>query len=378
MPYFNIQNLIDKYDIPVDTKKVCLAINGERNIGKTTSMLKYFFDEKGVSENQKIAFIRNQDIQRETFVKDFNSRMKNRYKISGEFIYQLYEHTYTNKEGETVVMYKTGAHVGYCAAITTFLTMKSIESADLRWIVFDEYNEDSTVKDVYVKFINLFTTFERNNQIFFLMMGNRDTPNNEFMVNWEILPQESIPKEDVVYKLMDNENWFHMFIELGTDQFKDLENDKTLSYYLSTYNKQAMEYRSGGYANPIHFRVVPYSKVIKHRPHTINWGFVLNEKMYGFIEWYKDDTDVPFYAVIGNDDIVKELDKGEYNVYSFDFLGYQEGKAIPINAKAMMEMLTKLLILHRKNLLYFDSYTLLEEMKTRWNISTILFNHKKI
>lgn len=374
MAYFDLETILLKYKIDWVNKMVCLLINAERNIGKTTSALNTIFRKWGVNSKKKIGIFRTQDEQIKVFKQDFNETFKNEYQIIGKMLYKMERvEIFNPKTKEMEIFYQKGEHCGYVCSITAFLKMKSIKAENIRYILYDEYNENTNIPNIYKNFISLFKTLERYNKVFFLMMGNRETPNNEFLVKWEVLPPKERISEDIYTVIRDDDIITHAVLEMGYNQFKDLGNENTLSYHFATFDKDTDNYMNGGYAVNIHYRVVPYNKIIKE---TFNpfWGVNFDNFTIAFGE-FKLNGEIK-YCLCLNDDAINKLRAENLITYAFDVRAYQDKDTKIIEMESANLILEKLLLEHKKENLYFDSYDVLESMSNRMVINGMFFHNR--
>lgn len=347
--FVDIKKIIDKYQIEWQNRSILLCLNAMRNNGKSTASYKFVFDENTVDEFNQILLVRNTEEEVKNLKQDFNARFWNRYTISGSLIYEL-KNCGLNKDGEEV--FKKGKHVGYIGAISTFQKLKSMRAENIRWIIYDEY-ADKNVFDIYDKFISMIKTFERFNKVFILMLGNRETANNEFMNKWGVIPNTSD---------FDNDRFVQFsprgyFIELGNKQFESLGNDKTLSNELATFDYKSNLYlNEGGYKYDNSLKVVPFKN--------------LNIKRYVFGIAYKN----VYFALVeltdGNsalirDNIAREtLINENIQVLAFDSISYIEKETELIDVETKSNIAKLIINYYKNDTLLFDSFDCLQMMES--------------
>lgn len=262
-----------------------------------------------------------------------------------------------DKEDNEVVKYEREHHIGYCASISTYTKIKSIEAANIRFIIMDEYNEaDLTIRNIYVKWINMVKTLSRFSKVFVIMLGNRDTPNNEFMVKWGVIPSKTLFKDDVYVKFSERGH----FIELGSEQFENLGNDKTLANELAQFDSDAKRYLDGGYASKFAFQVVPYDKIIKE---TFNpfFKFAIKGTVLAFGEfnhWEKGKS----YCLVSDTDAVDKATAENLQTYSLDSLSYQLADSKLNTTDSIYGMTLKLFREHKRGKLFYDSFDILQDV----------------
>lgn len=348
--YFDLQKVIDKYKIPWEKDSFILAINAIRNIGKTTSTFNWVAPM--INEQNKVGIIRNNDEQLKVFRSDFNNKFKGKFMMVGYMIYNVIEIKRRDENGEEFVDYKKNNLVGYCGSLSTYTKIKSIEAANIRFIIFDEYNEDDLgVRRIYNKWINMFKTISRFNKVFCIMLGNRDTPNNEFMVKWGVIPEESDDFiEDKVYRFSKR----GMFIEMGSLQFDNLGNDDTLANELAAFDSDTERYLHGGYARKSYLQVVPYEKIIKPSFEAL-FKIAMKEDIYAFgsFKHYKYGD---CYGLVINKEAVELATKEMLITYSIDSAAYQISETKLNTQESQYAIIEKLLRLHKKKKLFYDTF----------------------
>lgn len=338
-------------------KSMLLCINAERNIGKTTCWLNYLFDSGRVCEMRKVGYLRIKDNQIRRFRGDFNNRFKGRYEASGGMFYKLSKTVKMSKDEEEIITYEREECVGYYGSVNCFAEIKSVEASNIKYILFDEYNEDTSLRNLYTNFINLITTLGRFNEMLIVMLGNRDTANNDFMVKWKVLPQENTYGEDSIIEFDDN----CFFMELGTKQFEALGNKDTIWRRLARFDYNADRYLSGGYAKDVSMYVVPFDViakpsfeplfmvVLKGRPLVI--GSFKHSK-YGNKQCY----------ILCEDKYAIEKAKEEnLEMFSLDASGYQNGDAKLNNGDSIESIIKSMLLAHRRCELFYDGFDIMND-----------------
>lgn len=328
-----------------------VCINGERNIGKTFASYAQIIKEGGFTPDKKVAFIRNSEEQLKIMKADFNTRFYNRFLASGNQLFNLKKNLIISKNGDEIITYSKDQCIGYIGALSTFTKLKSIEALNLRYVFFEEYNEDYIGHDCYPKFIDLLTTLTRFNIVKTLMIGNRVSYTNDFLVNWNILPQESYDED---YFIKFSKKGF--FIELGTKQFKQLHNDETLFYELAQFNKKSQNQMAGKYYDEFDRRVINYQRILdaNFRPicnfiymeqlYCLGRIFYDNRECYGMLSYYNyTNTKLPNYT----------LDNASQ--------GLRRAKLT--DDEDRLEIIKMLFGNHKKMAIYYDSFDLLQKIK---------------
>lgn len=357
MPFFNIDNYFIKY--PFLKKFQILAFVGPRNIGKSTDMYKHIIKNGGFTKQEKVLLLRNSDEEIKMMRQDFNDRFKNKYMIVGNSIYLLKKEI-INKDNEEIPIYKKDDHIGYIAAISTYIKMKSVEAKDVKWIFYEEFNEDTAIgKNIYPKFINLITTFIRFNKVKLFMLGNKDGFASDYYINWDIIPKENNDKDELFYIKDRSGKPFGCWLELGNDDFKDLGNENTLFYKLAMLDNRTKSYINGGYLQNISPLVKNYKELIKNA--SPMFYLAIKETKYIFFKYLQNN-----YCIISpwnypNNDL-------PIKTYSLDLISRLIKETQILDNDDMAEIVKGLLNLLKQGKIYFDSYDTLQIFKdlTLW------------
>ena len=308
MAFFNWNEIYDEFEHYANVP--LWIVLGPRNIGKSTATYNYLIDNNYFTPAAKVLILRNTDAQQKEMIKDFNNRFKEKFYASGSHIYQLNATAVVdNKTGDITYKYSKGEVVGYIASINTYTNLKSVEAKDVKFIFYEEFNEDSSFgKNLYMKFINIITTFQRFSKVKMVMLGNKDCFNNDYFVNWNILPNEDTQEDKIteIYDI-DGEDILGVCLDLGNKRFADLENENTLSNKLAQLDGRTALYARGGYSQTIINNVRNVRSFIdKFEPlyklAVANANYVLGKvgEMYAIISpwnWIYGDYELPVYAL---------------------------------------------------------------------------------
>lgn len=358
MPFFNFRECIKKHNIPFFDKSVLMFLLGPRNIGKTTDPLNEIMGM--VSENCKILIARITEKQLKIAIQDFNNRFRERFKIIGGMIYRLVPQVKIfnkNRYNDDEVIYKQGECVGYVADLNNYHNYKSVEAKDVKFMFLDEVIQMDNIQFFYEKLVNLFMTYARFNKPSILLIGNRDSANNELMVNWDIEPMINAPKEDRVIEV--DKNVF--FVELGSEQFEDLYKGdephiiKTLAKFNNTTNSYINE---GGYLKDLSLQVLSYKKI---KPDFDPLYKVSYMDRTACIGKYKNDC----LAMVINPEGVKEADNQNLRMFPLDATGFLVSDCEIVDKTYTDKLLYTLLDSYKKGKLYFDSFEVYEWLKTK-------------
>lgn len=365
MPFFNFTDFCRKHNIPFFEKSCCVCVVGERNCGKTTSPLTLMMER--ASPDNKILIARITEKQLKMQVQDFNNRFAGKFQIWGGMVYKLEKFNQIVKKkviGETDI-YKRGECVGYVADLNNYHNYKSVEAKDVKMIFLDEIIQLDNIQLFYEKLVNLFMTFARFNEPSILMVGNRDTPNNEIMVSWEIEPLPDAPKEDIVYKVGEN-MWY---VDLGTEQFKDLYDRTTKGTHiiktLATFNAVTNSYiNEGGYLQDFSLQVVPYRKKLAD---TFNPMYLVTfgERIAALGKCLENGI-----AICKHPDAIKKAKDENLVTIPLDNNGYLVQDSILATTENQSKILNMLLLEYKKGNFWCDSFELLEWLKDKMKFYT--------
>lgn len=334
-----------------------------RNVGKSTSTYKWALKNGYFTPQKKVLMLRNTDSQTGEMKKDFAARFKDQFTTSGSFVYNTERELWVNrKTKETVEKFKKKDLVGYISAINTYTNLKSVEAKDVRLIFYEEFNEDTNFgKNIYSKFINLITTFQRFSTVKFLMVGNKDCYNNDFFVNWDIQPNEN-PDEDKITEIRsyDGSEILGVCLDLGLKRFADLGNQNTLSNKLAMLDGRSRNYALGGYAKTIIQNVRNARSFINEFRPIYKIAVLNNNYVFGKVE---ED-----FAIVSpwNWEISDNLP-----VYAFDKIS--RTSATSLTDRELKSALKNIIFLFKNNKLIFDSW----DTREVFNMMTKLVELKK-
>ena len=342
MGFFEFQkDIIDNYQIDI-TQSAIICINAPRNIGKTTSIFNWLFIDKRVDSTNKVLIIRNTAEQIKTAKQDFNARLLGRYQIWGNLIYVSIP--VIHKDGS--ITYSRGEHVGYVGSLTTFTNMKSVEAKDVKYVFFDEYAQDTSL-NVYANFIAMIKTFERFNKILIILLGNRESANNEWMLKWNVLPNTTDFENNRMVQF-SKRGWF---IEMGSANYLDLNNSECLSNELATFDNDTNIYLNmDGYKKDFTLDVINYNS-IKDNITNLFYGIIFNNLKFGLIEVNKD-----YAMLVNNNQLIDFMESKNFAFLAIDEISYVDKNSDKITIQSRLKIVKMLLKLYKNNLLKFDSF----------------------
>lgn len=362
--YFDLDYVCNKHNIDYKKGNCIICIIGPRNIGKTTNPLNVVLTNCD-KNNEKCALGRISEKQlKENFVPDFNQRFVNQYKTVNKNIYKIIPYDKKNAETNQIeTYYKTGKHIGYTFDLNNQHNYKSVEAKDIKWILIDEIIQIETIPHFYKKLINTLKTFSRFNRPTIILIGNRDTANNELMVKWKIKPILKADKKDRVIRVRDpsgvDTNIY--YIDLGEEDYQDLKDkydDTDIVDQAAKLDKETDLYINfGGYLEKLSLNVIPAEEIINNG---FDAKFIVSFKEQSYVLGvFDDDTKI---ALISDYDVL-EVANNELANIAIDNISTLMNTTT-INKNKTRDKIIKWLGYHfKENSLYFDSFSGLTEMK---------------
>lgn len=351
--YFNVKDflkkLCDEYNISRDGK--IFYFSAPRDIGKTHGTWMLCKDDY-LRPESKAAYVRIQDVQLTQARAEFNARYKD-LDCSKSMIYRLEKYVQEYK-GEEIEKFRRNEICGYFLSINNYINAKSGEFPNVDLIFVDEINEDTANNlGLYDKCVSLFTTVMRKNpKTTAILLANRDTANNDFMVRWGIDERdENEYMDDVIYRVSEN----IFYIELSDKWYLDLGNDKTLFHEMAQFSNKAARQLHGGYGVDFSRQVKNFKKWIEpsFKP---QFGLVINQLKYYYGSWiFKGENKKAFISA----ENVDEPNRPKYpniKYYAIDTLSAAiSDSAIPDVED--VEEIYQMFFYQVKNLtLYFDLF----------------------
>lgn len=241
-----INEIKNEYKLKSTTNKIYF-LSAPRSIGKTYSAWKWA-DTDFMKPSSRCMYMRITDTQLKKPRAEFRAKYKGKYMLQNDVIYNVVQNELENKTtGEITTTYSPDQVVGWFCSLNNYINEKSNEYENCKFIFIDEVIEDShNIVGIYAKLTNLLTTIMRSKpDVTVIMLANRDTANNDFMVKWAIEPRaESEYYDDVVYRVSKN----IFYIELGDKWYIGMGNQKTLFHEFAQFDAAASRQLSGGYA----------------------------------------------------------------------------------------------------------------------------------
>lgn len=355
--YFSWESIFKKYPKYKNCSIQCVLT--ERNTGKTYSTFEYL-KKYGFTKENKVLYLRNTDTELRRSKSDFNARFKDELIVRGDFIYTI-KKSKIKEDGEEKIINKVDEHVGYFASINNYINYKSLEAKDIKYIMYEEFNEDTSIgRQIYFKFINIIKTFERFNKLkYIFMLGNKDGFDSDYFVNWNIIPSIN-PKESIITPINDELGTFGVVYDLGHNEFLTLKNNKTIGNRLAQLDNRTNNYIVGGYLKQHSQRVINYKKILEHL--TPKFYLAIGDEKYMFGKCNE------FFAILAPWNINQHL---EIKAYSFDIMSGLSNGVFILENEEHVELVNYIFMLEKDNKLLYDSYD------TKNVIANLIFIHKK-
>lgn len=362
------ESIAQKYKVDWFKEAVTFFWMCERNRGKTTNPLKTMLEF--CNEKMRFVWSRLNKEQTKNFITDFNNRTEfyGKYIIKRSSFFKAKIIVNTDKEGneyESVVT--VGQPIGHVVDLNNQVNLKSVSGENIRFFIIDEVVQDPPMKNLYGKFINLAKTFERFNTVSFLLIGNRDTPNNEFLVNWGIDPTKEAP----IFNRIEQPTPRTFFIDMGTQQFKQLEANYGFSMVneLASVNEQTNNYlNKGGFLRHFSMNVLNYNKHIKN---TFDPKFLLTfgEEQFCFGTFFNNKTNKESACICINSHAVNLAVVESLTTICIDPMGIFNYESINIDREDLDSLFELIIYEIKNNNLYADNFDILEYLK-----KTIIMN----
>lgn len=247
--YFNLIGYLGLVGIKLNPKtkfvdKSCLVIiNAERNMGKSYASWDYIENCLWLASNfeWKVAYCRTNREKlkkaRESFNAHYFYNLK-RYWMSETKIYKITIDANTGKE-----VWEKRKEIGSLVSVNNEENFKSGIFNDYHMIFYDEYNEDIEQPNLWENWLNLLKTIKRRTDPFFiLMVGNKITPNSDFLVNLGIEIEEDELEDDAHQQIGED---IH-FIDIARKTFAHLNTEQDIVNQIASYNNATNKYLNEG------------------------------------------------------------------------------------------------------------------------------------
>lgn len=256
LDFFSLEKYIKKCGLSTKNQAWILALTAPRNIGKSTSGMNFVL-EQYEKFGYKFIYTRTTGEQLKYNKQSFNQQYKDKYVMSDTAIYKLID----LKNGKTNSFKFERLQIATCAFMSVETKLKSSgDYADYKYLLWDEFNDLTLVPNLYGNLTNMVKTFQRFKKDFcVIMLGNKDTANNPFLVNWGIELESS--KTDLIYEVDESSIYY---VDVGIDTFAGLNQNEGLSNKLAKFDDKMNRYiNEGGYRETGEKNIINYELRIK-------------------------------------------------------------------------------------------------------------------
>lgn len=317
----------------------CTCIISERGLGKTHSSVKMV--DKDLTENGgKCVFTRITYEPFKKFKDDIGSMTGWGCSVHAQNI---------KKDNETI---------GYLTSLNTYANAKGGTYNDVRWMIFDEFNEDEHIENAFAKFCMLVDSFKRHRKDFkCILLGNMINKNNWFLnamglrIDWK-------SQEDVIHYLPD---FGVKVVVVGSQTYNNIKRARQDITKLASadptahafYNEQ--EFLNDDGTNVVNFKIW-VEKTFKP-----SFFFAYKEFKYMFGSYTETDG-LTTYFVDRNNGWFRQWD-GKIPEFSFD----GEGALIAPSSLALEEddieeLQTQFYVLAKQKRLVFGSFDAFDDL----------------
>lgn len=382
------------FDDYVQTNTDAHLIYAERNIGKSSYFLwkggtiksilqryndfhpdNIIWEEKGTSKRKvpiaikegktgRFAYVRNAKNQTDMSIKMLLTLLPN-CKISStdRIIYKpFYEEDDVKQENP--VWIEVGVILDFS---TSFKAAKSYAFDGYDFMMWDECNEVSTrITNLYFKVINLLKTVQRFIKTFqFVIIGNKDTTNDELMTVFGVRVPEDSTKTYIFSRL---DYGITCYI-IGTKDFANLEQGNLLANKLANADDSTFGYlNDGGFGFDYSRKILTYKDYVKPTFQPI-FKFIYGLNVFYFGSFIYDITNTKCFYIVRESKYTR-WDNLAY--LSFDVLGGSlQTHSIMLNKDTLNAYGKMFFYAFKQDVLYlndFDCFSELIPLFTRINL----------
>lgn len=248
---------------------------------------------------------------------------------------------------------------------TSYKTSKSYEFAGYDFVFWDESNEINTrVKQLWFKFMAILKTVQRMTRTLqFVIVGNKDTTNDELMNVFGVKPPKDPTKTSIVTK---QELRTSIYI-IGSTDFVDLDQSSLLSNMLAT-----LDDTTDGYLNEGHFGYDYSAKVLNYREYVkptfepifkfiygIDVFYFGRFKNFDLVDEYGNEGRICFYIVRESRTVMWD----NLTYISFDNLGGSfEAKSILLDKETLNGFGKMFFFAFKQEILFLNDFDTFEEL----------------
>lgn len=326
--YFDVQEYINAGLIKPSGLSIIL---GDRNIGKSTSILKHILEDLDKT-NTTMFYARTTFKELESYAISFNNQFGPKYKMTTKAIYKMRREVEVSKKTkEEKTIYVKDKVVGFCGALNGADGWRSANFDSVRWVVVEEFNQIRNHADPS-KFLTLWTSILRGrDDVYTILIGNRDDANAPILVDLGVnINLDTDFVGDYVIDILPNDENFKnkcYLIDLDGSRFLSSYKPKIWSA-IGAQSRDIGDYFNRGYKS---YDSIDCVRITNEMKTAINWRFKvwLRAGRYPFVvgtfenwtvalyDYYDEFKDVPVYV----DDAYAELVDGSISD-ALDFVFY--------------------------------------------------------
>lgn len=277
--FFNLDDELKILGVDIDQGAGCYAFITPRNTGKTSSTLKSIL-ERCLGTQRSFCLVRTSRAELEAAQKLLNLLRPERIRATQTHVWA--GHLEVAEDGtERFIKERV---IGFLANLTSASAFKSAfendgENIDIRYVIYDEFNEVKVRDNLYEEFVNLLTTIKRNNPNFsVVMLGNKDNANNPFLVDWGIRFKEEL-KEKMVLDLRDQFGVLYVEYPMGHFAGTNLA-DNFISKLASANEEMDRFINKGGFRKTSFDQIVKYDTWIRPNIRKKLYNLIIRKQCY--------------------------------------------------------------------------------------------------
>lgn len=278
--FFNLDEELNALNVDISTGAGCYVFVTPRNTGKTSSSIKSIIN-RCIENDHSFVLARTTAKEMEATAKLLNLLFPTKIKAASNYIYLGHVEVDEEKGEERFVKDRV---IGFLVNLTSASSFKSAfendgDTIDIRYVIYDEFNEVKLRSNLYEEFVNILTTIKRNNPNFaVLMLGNKDNENNPFLTDWGIRFKEEL-KEKIVLDMRDK--YGVLYVEYPVGYFAGTNAADNFISKLASANEEMDRFiNKGG------FRKTSLSNIVKYdvwiQPNIIKklYNLIIRKKCY--------------------------------------------------------------------------------------------------
>lgn len=256
--------------------------------------------------------------------------------------------------------------IGYLASLNTYANAKGGTYNDVRFMLFDEFNEDVYIENAFAKFVMLVDSFKRHRKDFkCVLLGNMINKNNWFLnamglrINWK-------SEEDLIYYLPE---YGVKIVVVGTRTYENVVKQRRDINKLASADPSAHAfYNEREFLNDDTDLITNFVKWVKPT-FTPLFNFRYGDFKYLFGYYIEEDGSKMFFV---DRDCVYFKDYKNLSEYSFDLLGNTSKNAQILEDDDIEDIQNKLFSIAKQDRLRYGSFDCFEDLKRFVSLGSLL------